>query len=360
MSTLFTSGQLTYNKKLKQDAEADNRFFKRLLEHPSFSVGEFKEQPNSAFGYIGDVEINGTEIHFQFMHDKDGYLTSLNVKSQDNMMRKLIAQVIIENTEAIVGAKASLGSVKKQPNQLKIRKRNSVQGSSNGKSSVSYKESLGYLGEKAFVEFWKENFPKETLDWPNEEKDAGLPYDVLISQTLTVDVKATRSENAEVSLSQNEIDFHSENKERHVIALVTFDTVVSSSPNKVLLIDLYMGHPLRSVALADVTHKIQELEPLQPQAAAEAALPVQAVESAPDYLPRGIYVSLAQELTLAANTYTLRAVGRQGEETGHFYLRGNQLVLQDEDGSETQSFTVCKEGLRYGDDVLKLAESREA
>lgn len=355
MSTLFASGQLTYKRKLRKDVEADNRFFQKLLEHPSFSVGRFEKQHNFGFAYVGDVAVGGNEVKFRFIYNGDDELTSLDANTQDSFLEKLIAQVIIENAEAIPGVRASLGPVKEQPTQLKITKRTSDRDSSGRKPGTSYKDSFGYLGEKAFVEFWKQKFPEETVDWPNEEDDAKLPYDVIISRTLTVDVKATRSQKVEVQLSQHEIDFHSKNKERHVIALVTFDTIISTSPNRVLLVDLYMGHPLRSVALADVARKVQELEPLQLQV--ETAPPVKALEPALPYLSRGTYASEAQELTLHANTYTLRLAGRHGEVTGPFYLRGNQLVLQEEGG---KFFTVCKGSLRYGDDELKLLQGERS
>ncbi|MFW9930972.1 MAG: DUF3883 domain-containing protein [Candidatus Thorarchaeota archaeon] len=90
-----------------------------------------------------------------------------------------------------------------------------------------YSASIGRLGkegEKRIYEGLKKEFPALEIEWKNEEKESGLPYDILITynseQQEFIEVKTTQTNAKQFEMSEREFAFALENSDNYKLYLI--------------------------------------------------------------------------------------------------------------------------------------------
>ncbi|MBB6099412.1 hypothetical protein HNR42_002853 [Deinobacterium chartae] len=344
---------------LRVDVTRDDAFFRQLLDDEAIIVTQPFE-PHGDYEYEGAITVEGRPITLVFVHkgmSNCHAISSLKATSpitEDEV--RYIRQVMRENAREIPGACARHDQIKRQPAVLKIKTVRTGPCSSTGQRA--YKDGPGYLGESSFVRYWQEHAPEWPLEWPNEERDAGLPFDVLIAGCLAVDVKATFREAAFIRLTPSECRFRNAHIQHHAIALVSLDLT-----GKCKFIDLYTGEALRKHALEDMKARLTQLPVLEwageenpsPKEEFECptirdSVPMVTIDSntgVPSWFPLGTY---AAEPDDGGQTLHFRADGTWSvplhtalSESGSFFLRGRCVVLLDR-ATQTQASCAVLHG----------------
>lgn len=341
---IFRANELTSPFPMRVDQVRDNDLFRQLLADDEIEVDAF--QPSGLYEYHGTVRVRGRSIVLAFGHKggRKGTLSSLkSVTAADPEDLKLIEQVVILNARSIPGVRAHIRPVETQPHQLRIRV-TSGRKSTKSSGTSEYKSGLGYLGELAFTDYWREHAPQIAYEWLNEEKESGRPFDILLDGRMAVDVKSTTIERTRVDLSPREAQFRHQHLAHHAVALISFE---NRRPKR---IDLYLSAPLKKVTLEEVKDVLRGLPPLTvkqvaetPEGSAEPQdlLSIQSRQETRAYLEMGEYTTDGARLLLANNgSYTLLENRHDSPELGTFYLLGRRLILMDEEGRKSSEFVV--------------------
>lgn len=260
---IFNQDELGSTFALREDAERDAQILSQLLDDPDILI-ERPFRPVRLHEYQGTVFVQAQTVNLTFHHKggSNGHRLSA-LRSSGGISSQAVQhlrQVIFQNARRLnLGITARRPPFQKQPPQLNLRTRTGG-GGGGGSTGKPYKESMGYWGERHFVEYLQNEFPHIEIDWLNRDTESGQPYDVLLDGRLAVDVKATRIERSYVDLSSAERAFRDQIGSAHALAIVTLRDDVTAAP---LSIDLYLGQPARQTALAELKTFIDRLDRLE-------------------------------------------------------------------------------------------------
>ncbi|WP_158263765.1 protein NO VEIN domain-containing protein [Deinococcus arcticus] len=260
---IFNQNELNSRFALRVNQDQDRLALARLLQDDELTVSE-PFSPHGLHEYRGQVTVRGEAVDLKFHHkgqSRGGGLSALRSgPSTSPEIVRLLRQIIVRNAKsADLGITASRPPFDRQPSRLGIRVgAGRTSGGASGKGKP-YQLTVGYLGEQHFVNFLAQEASELEVEWLNQEREQGLPYDVRVGGRLAVDVKATQTERDHVLLTPAERLFRETWGLHHAIALVTLRTDPTAPPAAV---DLYTGPSLTRTTLAQLRFLLAGLPPV--------------------------------------------------------------------------------------------------